>query len=293
MGSSWRVRTAYLLALLPAVCGCAQWATELGDEKLLPLPRMSPDSVVLEQVFVTVQEGQLDLESELWSVVDEQQLSVETRRRLQRNGFRGGVLGTQLPDSLQTLLNKPPDIVASLSEASRGQGASLDERPQRRQLRAGRRAQILAGQELLASLVVLLRDDDGTLRGDTYEQAQCQFSLVSQPLADGRVRLELTPEVHYGQPKQGWVGHEGAFRWDAERQRRVLDQLRVELTLAPGETLVLSCTSDAAGVGRQFFVSERAARKHKRLLLIRLAQTQFDDLFAPERIVSPIATPSS
>jgi hypothetical protein len=281
-----------LSVLVAFATGCAQWSADLSEENILPVPRMSPDTVVLEQVFLTMEEGQVDLDAELWSVLDEQPLSTEVRRRLLRNGFRGGLLGTQLPAALQDLLANQPDVVQSLSEATNGQAVDMVHRPQRRQLRSGRRAQILAGQDVRESLVVLLRDEDGAVRGDTFPQAQCMFSMTSHPQGDGRVRLELTPEIQFGQPKQGWVGHEGAFRWDAERQRRIFDDLRMEVTLAAGQTFVLSSTADAAGLGRQFFNSEGAEKKTQRILLIRLAQTQFDDLFAPDRMIEPIATPT-
>ena len=279
------------LLLLTGMAGCARWSTELDEDNMLPIPRMSPDSVVLEVAFVPVSGEELDLEGELWKFVDEQQLRIELRRRLLRNGFRAGVLGTQLPTAIQQLVDAQPDVVQSLAQATGDSEAALPARNQRRQLRAGRRAQIVSSPTIHESLAALYRDEDGTIRGETFTQAQCMFGLISRPLGDGRVQLEVTPEVQHGQPRQGWVGHEGAFRWDAERQRRVFDELRIEATLSPGQTLVLSTTQDAVGLGGQFF-GAATRRTGGRLLLIRLAQTQFDDLFAPDRMVAPLATPA-
>ncbi len=280
------------LLLLSGVVGCARWSTELDEDNVLPIPRMSPDSVVLEVAFAPVPDEGFDLEQELWKYVDEQQLRLELRRRLLRNGFRAGVLGTQLPAPVQELVDSQPDVLESLAQGAPAAEAALPARNQRRQLRAGRRAQIVASSTIHESLAALYRDEDGTIRGDSFSQAQCMFGLISRPLGDGRVQLEITPEVQHGQPRQGWVGHEGAFRWDAERQRRVFDELRMEATLAPGQTLVLSSTQDHVGLGGQFFAGDPARRSGGRVLLIRLAQTQFDDLFAPDRMVAPLATPA-
>ena len=280
------------LILLCVAGGCAEWSAELTGDNVLPIPRMSPDSVVLEIAFVPVPEEDFDLQRELWDFVDEQHLPTELRRRLARNGFRVGIMGEQLPGSIQQLLDERTGVVESLVNAAGTSGTEPVARRERRQIRAGRRAQIVASHTVHASLVALYRDDEGAIRGDTFEHAQCVFSLISHPTGDGRVQLELTPEVQHGQPRQGWVGHEGAFRWDAERERRVFERLRIEAMLSPGQTIVLSSTHDAVGLGGQFFTPDPKRQESRRVLLIRLAQTQFDDLFAPDRMIAPLATPS-
>ena len=66
--------------------------------------------------------------------------------------------------------------------------------------------------------------------------------------------------------------------------------LRLRATISPGETLVLGGDIQPAGLGRQFFFESTASGERHHLLLIRVAQTQLDDLFAPETENGPIVS---
>ncbi|MCA9152061.1 MAG: hypothetical protein KDA92_22310, partial [Planctomycetales bacterium] len=93
------------------------------------------------------------------------------------------------------------------------------------------------------------------------------------------VRVELTPEVHHGQPQATWVGGQGTFQKLTGRQREVYQDLLMGLNFQPGQTIVLSCTPDRKGLGHNFFVEDGRGDPQQKLLLIRLAQVQRDELF--------------
>ena len=59
----------------------------------------------------------------------------------------------------------------------------------------------------------------------------------------------------------------------------------------PGHVLMISGTPDVKGVGSSFFTEADSGTTYRRILLVRLAVTQYDDLFAPDQIVKPLATP--
>jgi len=61
--------------------------------------------------------------------------------------------------------------------------------------------------------------------------------------------------------------------------------------LAPGNVLMISGTPDVKGCGSSFFTETDSGTTYRRILLVRLAVTQYDDLFAPDQIVKPLATP--
>ncbi|HTN75552.1 MAG TPA: hypothetical protein VL096_09905, partial [Pirellulaceae bacterium] len=130
----------------------------------------------------------------------------------------------------------------------------------------------------------------GQVTGQDFVEAQCLFAVKTFPQGDSRVRMELVPEVEHGQSKQRWIGQDGAFHVESSKSHKVLDGLRMELLLSPGEVLVLSCTADQKGLGKQFFAESKPGEQ--KLLMIRLAQTQYDDLFAPESVQKPIVTPT-
>ena len=70
---------------------------------------MSPDSVVLEITFVRVPTDAIELLEDMWKDVDELHLPKDQRRRLSANGFRTGIVGTQLPDLVRQLLDQGND----------------------------------------------------------------------------------------------------------------------------------------------------------------------------------------
>lgn len=274
-----------ITTLLVSVGGCALWSETPTEPPSLPAAKMAQDTVVLEIAFVRLHGEALAQQEELWRQVDEQPLTAETRRRLLENGLRAGVVSSQLPPMLRKLLEEKADPLAV-----KGPGMPDDVTASQRQLqsRAGKRGVILAGsqQEKLALLV----QQEGRVTGEEYRQAQCLFAVKTFPQGDGSVRLDLVPEIEYGEARQRWVGQEGSFRVDSSRDQKVLDALRMDLKLAPGEVLVLTCTADQKGLGKHFFAASSSGEQ--KVLMIRIAQTQYDDIFAPEKLKAPLATPT-
>lgn len=280
-----RGRLSWMLVLaIACVGGCALWSETPSEPPSLPAAKMSHDTVVLEIAFVRITGDALLRQDDLWREVDEQQVEPQARRRLLENGLRAGVVSSQLPPLLRQLLEEKADPLAV-----KGPGITDDVTAAQRQLqsRAGKRGVILAGgqQEKMA----LLLQQDGRISGEEYVQAQCLFAVKTFPQGDGRVRLELVPEIEHGDARQRWVGQDGAFRVESSKEHKVLEHLRMELLLSPGEVLVLTCTPDQKGLGKQFFASSAAGEQ--KLLMIRIAQTQYDDVFAPEKLQAPVATP--
>jgi hypothetical protein len=278
------------LLVLCAVSGCAMWDPGVepiaGDSGSLTLPRLALDTVILEIAFVTVPSNDPAVGDDLWHELDEQHLPTDLRRRLLDNGLRCGLAGMQLPQALR-------DQMATSNEGKTGngneQGAVIETgatpTQRRLQARSGRRSEIVL-KEKVESMVVLYKDENRIL-GDTYEQAQGILAAKAFPLGDGRVELELTPEVHYGQPKQDWVGRDGVFRLDASREHKTFERLQLKATLSPGQTLIMTCSAPAAGLGSAFFCDKSSDGKTQKLVLIRLAQTQYDDQLAP-KVKAPV-----
>lgn len=277
----------FLGAMLALAGGCALWQDEVSEPPSLPQPKMASDTVVLEIAFVRLAGDALAQQDDMWRLIDEQPLAPETRRRLAENGLRAGVVSSQLPPLLRQLLEEKADPLAVTGPgAAPLEGVAASQR--QLQSRAGKRGVILAGGP--HPKLSLLLYQDGTVTGGDFYDAQCLFALRTFPQGDGRVRLELIPEIEHGQSKQRWVGQDGAFRVEQSKDHKVLDKLKMELLIAPGDVLVVTSTADHKGLGKQFFAS--GAPGEQKVLMIRLAQTQYDDLFAPEKLQTPIATPT-
>ncbi len=242
---------------------------------------MSPDSVVLEIYSARFTFDDPKYNDTLWREVDEQPFPPELRRALAEYGFRAGVLQGQIPAELQELLTPSSDASTQAQEPSKPASPSLEEvvvdleadSPVRRrilQLRAAKRGEILASG--VYESLPLLENDGGQLHGKPYTRGQGLLSVKSFPQPDGRVRLDLLPELHHGDPKISYVNNQGVLRVEPGRAKKTFEQLSLSATLSPGEMLVISSLPSRPGsLGHYFFTEQTTGPLEQKLLLIRLA----------------------
>lgn len=269
--------------------GCAAAPHPARESLKLARPRLSSDSVVLEVGFFHVPAEDRDWLERFWQETDEQQIEAQTRRHLRDNGLRCGIVGVQLPDLLREAIDRSREGNL-LESASSNPPASADGWNSRRlHIRAGRRNEIVASSR--PEGMVLLTHDGETVRGSSYPQAQGVFALRVFPRGDGSVRLELIPEIHHGAVRPRFVGRDGAFFVEARPDGVTFDDLRIDTILSTGQTFAITAAGPSKSLGGNFFLTPDSDQTHQKLLLIRLAQSQFDDLFAPEAVPGPLAAP--
>jgi len=280
--SSGRIVLLLPAILVFALAGCTTPAV-VGKSPLAPA-QMSPDSCVLEVCFVRFPFGDREANQQLWQEVDEQQFPAELRRRLSRNGFRLGLLDGQIPAALSKLLEMK-DESRPTAGTSQIDLAELDSEtpPVRRHLeiRAGQPKMIVTSG-VYDQLPVLICES-GELGGETYSQAQAVLVVKTFPQGDGRVRVELVPELQHGELRQRWVGQDGMWRLEAGRQQRVFEEMAFSATLSPGCMLLVSSLPDRPGSLGHHFFTEDNGKPEQKLLVLRLAQTQHEGLFSPTR----------
>ncbi len=228
-------------------------------------------------------------ERDFWQAVDEQVLPVELRMELGRNGFRAGVLRGTLPEDLRRRLDEQQASAREIDPENAPD--SLGGSVQRLQSRSGKRSKLLMGEPFES--LSILTPESGRLSGRTFQAAQCLLSVKTYTRGDGGADLEITPEVEHGESRQRWLGqsHEGTYRLDANRDRWQLDRLRCRFTLSPGQSLVLSCTDPPQGAGASFFARDQRESGTRRVVLVRLAQTQVDELFTERPASAALTTP--
>jgi len=269
-----------------ACSGCRHLAEPVGKSPLKPA-HMSADSVALEVFFARFPFGEAEPNGPLWADVDEMHLPAEVRQRLARNGFRVGLVGGQVPTSLVKLMelkDKPAPRPRSLENRV----VDLEHEPRvvRRymELRPGVRTDVVAS-DIHDELSVLLCGPAG-VEGETFRSAQAVLVVRAFPERDGRVRIKIVPEIQHGESKLRYVGSQGALRIEPGRAKRAFDDLAVEAVLAPGHMLILSTLLDRAGsLGHRFFTQNTDGHVEQKLLVIRLAQTQHDELFDPAEVL--------
>ncbi len=275
---------AVAVLVVAAATGCLELdLVKRRAESPLRPAQMSPDSVVVEAFFARFAEGDPRANSILWREIDEQHFPAEKRRDLARCGFRAGKVGGQVPLALARLLEMkdeaPPDDGVNRVSLDRLQTEPLVTH-RRMQVRPGAPSEIVTSRTY-DELTVLRCEEDG-LCGRTYAKAQALYDLRVYPLHDGRVRVELEPQVQHGDPGKRWVGDQGMWRLDTSRQKQVFADLALSAELAPGEMVVLTCLPGRHGsLGHSFFTDDSSGEPQQKLLLVRVAQTQHDGLFTP------------
>ena len=260
--------------------------TVQGRSPLRPLPT-SPESVTLEIVWARFPVDDPQVNDAVWSEIDETQFAPAVRRELANNGFRAGVIAGTPPDAIVRALDYDAYRERDPAETEAGFVQTmdlLDEPKVRRrllQLRRGRRAEIQASQVIDSMPLLVSRGRE--LGGRTYHGAQAIYALKVNPRPDQTVDLELTPELHHGQPRVRWTGGEdglGPLRMAPMRDREVFDAMRLNVRLAPGEMLLLMRLPVAGSrLGHYFHTADSADGPQQKLVLVRLAQVPASDTF--------------
>ncbi len=274
----WRL-LAVVWCCAPLSAGCHLLHPAPTGKSLLTPLTLSTDAADLEVVLLRIPAADPELNGPIWSQIDEQSLSSDLRREMAANGIRAGVIEGPVPEALSRRLTAADkDQNSPAAVATQSQGGSPISRS-RLQLHRGRPGKVYTSN--IYDQISLLTLDDGELRGKTYPQAQGLMVLQVDPQADARVRLALTPNLEYGQPRQQFVGEDGMFRIESGKPKEVFERLKTEVVLAPNQILLMTCLPKRTGsLGHYMFTESSSGRTEQKLLMIRLAQTKFDDLFA-------------
>ena len=150
--------------------------------------------------------------------------------------------------------------------------------PQRFQRKAGQPFEI-ASPQIHQRLTALYRDVEGLLHGYPLRDAQCVLVGKPYPQTDSDLELWLAPTIQHGEARKRFVPGENFLRMEVTQDRHRFADLRFRLRLAPGEMMVVTSTCEPRGLGELFFTDATTGQRHQRIVLIRLAQTQQDDLF--------------
>lgn len=284
-----RLSSLLTVALMLAMAGCAQWSPAESDLDApafasLPRPKRSLDSVVVESVLVRVPKFEQQAYEKLWSSADESALHIELRTRLDQNGLRAGLIMGELPSMLLEQMKRISDKQNSDALEHAGLAADVDNKMRRLQCRAGRRKELIVRPQVSEPLTVLTTSN-GNLRGNTLQQATILFDLRAEPHGDKRATLQLTPEIKHGDLKQTFISNEYGVRPQSSREAERWDDLSIEVTLNRGEVLMLTSTYPKKALGSAFFTTSTLEDSEEEVvLLLRLADTPLDELFAPEEV---------
>ncbi len=265
------------VVLLLAFAGCGHVLNNGTGPTLLTQPKLSADTSVLELCSVRLTEAKALAASGLWPQIDEQVFPSELRRKLAENGFQAGVVGPHLPEELQQML-AATDVSTDSNGEDEAKGNTLSEKPRHKHFRSGHRHEFVTS-DVQDSFALLLRED-GQLRGRTFVKGQGLLAVRAFPRGDGCVRLQVTPELHHGEEKHQYRTDGELILMQPGRRRETLDQFTIDVNLSAGQVLVLASRPDMPGsAGQRFFSEKTPTGPILKMMLIRVAQTQHNDLF--------------
>ncbi|MDG1874783.1 MAG: hypothetical protein P8J27_12790 [Mariniblastus sp.] len=303
--------------------GCAK--LERPTEKSLltfPKGRMAVDAVGLELGVAQLDVKQADHFDSFWNLLDQQEFPLELRKLLDQNGLRIAVMSSHPPPTLNELVGPPKIDPESLSEFEKALHAKGLLRPASRMVtherisnREGQAHEIVTSDTQSETSWIIHQEDSKTV--GTGKLVRGVMSITTFPQGDGSVRLVIQPQIHHGQVRPRIGVGQRSFLVESGQFVVPINALKFETTLRAGESLVIAPTRDVAELGSIMFGNNLASndtlRENEvdefklvqsikpsnsqpqplhRILMVRVVQTQMDDLFSTSNVGEKLTTNS-
>ncbi|MBY0588232.1 hypothetical protein K2X85_13725 [bacterium] len=259
-----------MVAMLVLSVGCATGmpkmsAASLRLQSLKPkLPEARPDVVELHYIFLEADAKDPKINDEIWaSDVDEQCIPLDTKAALGQNGIRLGKIGSRLPTSILTMLEKENET-GRRHHASSGQMAKIELTP------------VLPVWNIFEVI-------EGKTTGDEIREAQGFIHVTPTITGQTSVALDVVPQIEFGprEPKRVPTPDLAGWQMKTERDARKFPSLRSSVSLASGEYAIIGGIPDATGtIGHKMFTKEVDGLQKQTLLLVRVVRPNRDELLS-------------
>lgn len=265
--------------------GCTGWLPTQPEpppiEKTFGKVESSRDTIGIESILIRLNDQQASQLGELWSALDEQVLTPDTRMTLDRNGLRAAKATGHLPVVLENWVRTSERRRDEDSLEQAGLAADVSSFCQLWRCRPDSRKELTVRR--LPQDQATLFYFDGAMKGGTFKSPHFFFSLFTAPSADASALVRLVPEMEFGETKRIVVAKDSAIRTDERRDAIAWESLAVQLRLQCGDCIVIGSTLESRGLGEHFFktLTKDGEMQHV-LLLVRLSELRSDDIFAPK-----------
>ena len=258
--------------------GCQLWreptATTKNGPRLGTL-RSAPGGMGLLVAVVTLRPEQSEELEPLWADWDSQAIGLLQRRTWDENGMRVAVAPNQLPGPLIRVLEAEPET-GGANPALRRISAESPLSPTGD--RTAWRLTLREGQPKLVGLTPIYPEASWTIRqaseitAGAGEQVTGLVQISAHPSGEGQVRLTLRPLLRHGKPLTRVGVLDSSLALQTSQTENLLDQLRVDVDLRTGQTLVAGLASVPAEFGVLLFGTPDVDGL-ERLLLLRLVHS--------------------
>jgi hypothetical protein len=248
-------------SLVGCVTGKPEQTTALFNPRQAFQGPTGDDVVQLLVALVERPAGDRALNQELWTLADEQSITLEnkpeTGQLLEKNGLRMGQFGSAPPGSLQ-------ELIRSKRSCSN---------PECIVMHAGKPTTIVLSPAWTRCLFDL--HEDNADRPVDLDQAECQLQVVPTLAADNRTRLDFTPCIKHGKPTltpQPVHAPSGTLDWDLQLKQPIeaYSALSWQQTIGESEYLVLGTWLDRPEtLGQRCFIWTEGSQPVQRLLVLR------------------------
>ena len=274
---------AFVVAALAFGCGTLTEPASFektGSSGILKT-NIPPDAVTFDILIVRVPHQERRLIDELWFDVDEQEVTPEVRQRLADNGFRAGILGASIPESLAKLMALKGRAIRQTveeeipTETDTAVPLTLSKVET---LQSGNKCVIKTLDAPVERIPVLTANSSG-ISGQTYEKAETKLSIRVRPVSDGSVHFELTPFLTFGEAQTVTKYKYSQILRSVEQPTKTFDDLCCTMALRPGQFLVIGPSNvKTTGLGHYFF-AQGVGDYEQQIVVIRLLFTQHDERF--------------
>ena len=300
----WFTLTIVLLAIFG---GCRPFKdSKITRAIVFPQSKLAPDAVGLEIAIVELDHDQIPHFESFWKLLDQQELPLNVRKNLDRNGIRAAVMSSHPPQDFYDLIQPRPIEESELTPLEKQLHAKGLLKPRKRMLEHSRISN-REGESHPAETSPVSQESSWVIQDGEKQIAgfgkyvQGVISITTYPLGDGSVKLKIQPEIHHGESRTRIGVGDGAYRMRSGRRVLAIESLTSEVSLRAGESLVIGPTNFQTGLGKILFGSQRApevAQSHEpsantpahRVLMIRVVQTQMDDLFSDTHLGERLTT---
>ncbi len=253
-------------ALLVLTCGCEPFRQSQNtfQSPTLPANRITPDAVGLEIGIAQIDTGQTETIKRFWRDLDQQELSLETRQKLDHHGLRAAVMSQRLPSDFGELVN-PREIVIEELDGFQRQLYLRGHLKATERMLVHKQISIRQGQPhpIPTSMThPALRwsvDTPATLSSQPSQTKESAnnvrgvLAIRTYPQGDGSVSVTVQPQVHHGQVAHRYGATASGFKFDERQSVSVLETLEFDVSLRSGETLVIGPTAEVTELGHLFF----------------------------------------
>ena len=215
----------------------------------------SSDRVILDYRIIDQPAGDPFVIDQLWTMV-RCPLSHDRAALLAENGLRVGVMSGIVPNEFIARVTSERYVVDPRAIATR----------------AGEEKVVPMNGPFETIQTRIVRELASAGESINAQDAECGLVVKMTPDEEDRIRFRCTLAIQTGS-KQAWLrpsADRTQFKWDRSKSREILETLAFEVTLGPGEYLVVGPTEQPGGtLGELFCFVAEPTKVHQRFLVLR------------------------